>query len=126
MTEPATGAEPLDLDGIKKREAAATKGPWRSMQAGNSTMEDGLLDHIAEVEGLQRHWNPGWLGWQSARNYFKSFFRQRDAEFIAHARQDIPALVAEVSRLRAEQERLRAALLRLCRQRRWWRQVHPQ
>lgn len=91
----------LDLEPIKARYAAASKGPWRSMHAGNSTMEDGLLDHIAEVEGLQRPWEPTWVGWKAAKNHFKSFFRVRDAEFIAHAREDIPALLAEVAALRA-------------------------
>lgn len=98
---PVEEAAPLDLEPIKARESAATKGPWRSMSAGNSTMEDGLLDHIAEVEGLQRPWEPTWVGWKAAKNHFRSFFRQRDADFIAHARQDIPALIAEIERLRA-------------------------
>lgn len=38
------------------------------------------------------------------------------AEFIAHARQDVPRLVAEVRTLRAEVERLRSRLVNLHRQ----------
>lgn len=100
-------ADALDLEPIQAREAAATKGPWRDMAAGNCTMENGLTTAIAEVEGLPRPWNPVWVGWQSAKNYFKTFLRATDAEFIAHARQDIPALLAEVIALRAEVARLR-------------------
>jgi hypothetical protein len=98
----SAGAVPqLDLEPIKAREAAASKGPWRSMAAGNCSMEDGRLAAIAEVEGLPRPWNPVWVGWQNAKNYFKTFLRQADAEFIAHARWDVPMLIAEIERLRA-------------------------
>jgi hypothetical protein len=33
-----------------------------------------------------------------------------DADFIAHAREDVPALVAEVRRLKAEEQRLKEGL----------------
>lgn len=101
LADPPVQARALLLEPIKEREAAASKGPWTSWQFGNSTMEDGLLDHIAEVKGLQRPWEPTWVGWAAAKNHFKSFFRQQDAEFIAHAREDVPALIAEVEQLRA-------------------------
>ncbi len=65
-------------------------------------MENGLLAHIAEVEGLPRPWNPVWVGWQSAKNYFKTFLREEDADFIAHARQDVPALIAQLTLARQQ------------------------
>lgn len=99
-SHPSDRLRALDLEAIKAREAAATKGPWRSMLAGNCNMENGLLAAIAEVEGLPRPWNPVWVGWQSAKNYFKTFLRKEDAEFVARSREDVPALIAEVERLR--------------------------
>ncbi len=65
-------------------------------------MENGLLAHIAEVEGLPRPWNPVWVGWQSANNFFKTFLREEDADFIAHARQDVPALIAQLTLARQQ------------------------
>lgn len=96
---PPEAPKGLDLEPIKAREAKASRG-WQSMQAGNCTMENGKLAAIAEVAGLPRPWNPVWVGWQSAKNYFKTFMRQEDAEFVAAARTDIPTLIAEVERLR--------------------------
>jgi len=67
----------LDLDAIKKREEAATEGPWPDNNTDN--------------------WRwPGIPRSQLAKN----------RHFIAHARTDIPALVAEVERLRAEIRKL--------------------
>jgi hypothetical protein len=100
----------IDLKAIKERCEKATKGPWHSMSAGNCTMENGLLAGIAEVTGLPRPWNPAWVGWQNAKNYFKTFMRQEDADFVAHAREDIPALLAEVATARKERDDLKAEL----------------
>ncbi len=65
----------MNLDKIRARIDAASKGPW---QGG----EDGLV------------WAPR-LG-----DPVSASTEQADAEFIAHARTDIPALLAEVERLR--------------------------
>ena len=68
----------LDLDPIKKRVAAATPGPWAF---------DSPTTHIVhDLDGQVLD-----LG---------AMLMQEDAEFVMHARQDIPALVAEVERLR--------------------------
>jgi hypothetical protein len=80
-----------ELEVIEKRAAEATPGPWRA----------GTHDKI-------RLWVPypdGPAGWASERclaimNEHFSF--DADIQFIAHAREDVPALVAEVRRLRAE------------------------
>lgn len=71
----------LDLKPIKAREAAATKGPWddtdpRCIRHAEPNIYVGD-EEIADVYG------------------------HNDSQFIAHARQDIPALIAEVERLRA-------------------------
>ena len=85
----------IDLDAIKARCEATTPGPWEV----NGSPHD---RHIATVG---RHYitKPDRAG-RSAHN-------DEIAAFIAHARTDVPALAAEVERLRAENEVLRAALL---------------
>ena len=74
-----------DLNAIRARAAAATEGPWRaeySWEQGNCVV-------------------PGDA--QSTREAFavtRLYHQAADAEFIAHARQDIPDLCDEVERLR--------------------------
>lgn len=72
------------LDAIRRREAKATAGPWS-------------------------HWS-GWEQWDhsvmsyeldDAPTVANIIPELDDAEFIAHAREDVPALLAEVERLRA-------------------------
>jgi len=69
----------IDLEAIKARCEAATPGPWEIKDRG----------HFAYMSG-PRHVGVGgrWL--------------PADAAFISHAREDVPALIAEVERLRAE------------------------
>src|SRR5690606_10643347 len=75
----------------------ATPGPW--------TVDEGvaLADPLLEGEGGWYRQIEGWTntGWEGL------CLRPEDAAFIAHAREDIPALVAEVERLQAELERMR-------------------
>jgi hypothetical protein len=75
------------LNEIKKREEAATPGPW-----GVAKYSWSVVDHrnviVSQVFGTS-------LSRRSA-----------DEEFIAHAREDIPELVAEVERLRAGLEEI--------------------
>jgi hypothetical protein len=76
-----------DLKAIETRCVRATKGPWQSFVEGrdhfsgsNFIRTGGLDDASPDIE----------LTGASIE----------DQDFIAHARQDIPALVAEVRRLR--------------------------
>jgi len=79
----------LDLDAIEARATAATEGPWTT--------------------GADKAWSdalPPWALVISA-NYPLIELQEgaqgvADAEFVAAARQDVPALVAEVRRLRAQ------------------------
>lgn len=64
----------LDLDAIKARYEAATEGPWDRCNTSVDASGPGRI--AAHVD-------------------------QPDAEFIAYARTDVPALVAEVERLRS-------------------------
>ena len=104
------------LDAIEAREKAATPGPWASTWA--HTEHDGVpaeqLDEAAIVssaEGLGRD-NAVVVGslWYDGPH---TICREHDAAFIAAARTDVPALVADDRRLRAEVERLRAENARL-------------
>lgn len=83
---------PLDLDAIKARVDAATPGPWWAWDRGVGW-------HIAIGEPTEGTWGgPARLLPASERT---DIGREADAEFIAAARQDVPALIAEVERLRA-------------------------
>lgn len=68
---------PEQLNAIKERVAKATQGPW---------------EYDEDERGI---WNKGGF------NYLGTVtLSHNSAEFIAHAREDVPALVAEVERLR--------------------------
>ncbi len=80
----------LDLEAIRKRCEAATKGPWGS--------HEGSIGHGPLVHGLREHTfcrvnhrpeNHGMFCSQDVR----------DGHFMAHARGDIPALLDEVEAL---------------------------
>lgn len=82
-------ADRVDLEAIKKRADAATPGPW----------EDVVWDDPDEGPSRYVRFSP--LHDTTLMN------RDEDAAFIAHAREDIPALVAELAtRLIAARERL--------------------
>lgn len=66
------------IEEIRKRAAASTRGPW---EVGYDDYDSDTTLYIGEVEATVGRF---------------------DAEFIAHAREDIPALLAEVERLREE------------------------
>lgn len=89
-----------ELAAIEERANAATPGPWVAEPA-RGKWSDGET-HCAGIHVAGESWNeivttdggvygPNWP----------------DAQFIAAARSDIPALVAEVKRLRAELAELR-------------------
>ena len=76
-----------ELAEIEERAAKATEGRWifQKAWATSDILDDTGADIASNVE-------------------------RRNADFVAHARQDVPALVEEVRRLNAENARLRAAL----------------
>ena len=78
----------LDLDEIRRATEAATEGPWSSRNAydGNNPHKATYWDVCDADEPIGQFW------WDHA---------EADAAFIAGARQWVPALVAEVERLRA-------------------------
>lgn len=98
-----------ELVAIEERAAKASPGPWRSMRDGNQRINTKYLPTAklvgaSRVDGLVRPWNPYALlasGFKP-EEYETARFLDEDADFIARAREDIPALIAEVRRLQSE------------------------
>lgn len=82
-TVPAPTPASIDLDAIRARCEAASPGPWRAT--------NGLLASIVAEVGC------GWFVETDIGG--SSRLAAYDAAFIAHARTDVPALLAEVERL---------------------------
>ena len=73
----------IDLEAIRRRADAATPWPWGE---GGATVYDEQLIPICRC--------------MATRDRYKD--ERQNADFIAHAREDIPALLAEVKRQAAE------------------------
>lgn len=88
-TATAPQPAPLDLTEIVIRANEATPGPWHEGHIDTDTCV-----HIGDY---------GWVAAGPNRPEYDvdSDQGRADAEFIAHARSDVPELVAEVRRLRA-------------------------
>jgi len=84
----------IDLDAIRARAEAATAGPWRRYE----TMQ-------ADTYVLDRR---GLLG---GGIICGATYERDNAEFIAHARADVPVLIAEVERLRTAVAGIEEALI---------------
>lgn len=84
----------LDLDGIRARqddaELVAGDGAWE-MRLGYDVVRDAVAYEV-HAQGL------------GAQSFLISTIAEELAEFIAHARADVPALLAEVDRLRAQRD----------------------
>ena len=78
----------MDLEAIKARERAATPGPWLPSGYGWNIVSAG-------EDGVS-------VSTRAPQTYLDGtdYDPRADAQFIAHAREDVPALVAEVERLR--------------------------
>ena len=83
--------KPADLDAIAARANAAYPGPWR---AGTVEAEGKVWAHDPEALG-----GPV-VGERCVFIANKYFEHTANREFVAHARKDVPDLVAEVRRLR--------------------------
>ena len=86
------------LEEIKKRAKAATKGPWANYERVKHIARDqngGLAIRLDVPDESGEEWEPLWDG------YDMLFPCSEDVDFIAHARTDIPELLAELERLRA-------------------------
>jgi len=85
----------IDLNALKARLAGATAGPWY-MQPND--LIGGWCVRTVDTPPSE---GPGEVA---------SFIREEDAVFMAHARVDLPALVAEIEQLRAKIKALHALL----------------
>ena len=98
----------VDLDAIKARLEAATTGPWRVEPDSRPDIltvwtVDGTGGYFDGGQILRntRRWKSDVTGSLHVAEFAKYANGMEDAEFIAHAPEDIAALVAEVERLRA-------------------------
>jgi hypothetical protein len=82
-------SEPLDLEPIKDRAAAAWPERWVGTSEAIGYYDDGRWFTLARM-----------AAWEGPR------VDGPNAEFIAHAREDVPALIAEVERLRVEMDEM--------------------
>lgn len=85
---------PEQLAEIEARAAAATPGPWEVAEAGGPRGTDEYFVRMGEDDAYSDV--------AIAADIFDPIYNeisQANASFIAHARADVPALVAEVRRL---------------------------
>jgi hypothetical protein len=88
----------MNLEEIKARCEAATGGPWIiHPQRGCAEGDLGIFTRPETGYGLG-------VIWGSLAEYEDN--AENNAEFIAHAREDVPALVDEVERLRSQLDAL--------------------
>ncbi|NUP42353.1 MAG: hypothetical protein HOY76_36310 [Streptomyces sp.] len=90
MTTPLTEQQLTD---IEQRAAAATSGPW-TVELEQCDCSDGYCHHGAYVSAIYAA--------DGERRSEIGDFPDADWQFAIHARQDVPALLAEVRQLRAE------------------------
>lgn len=111
IPKPVTDTPP-DLDAIEARALAATDGPWTAHEFGSYSDHEPTSIVVMQGDG------PDW--WQSADDgdYIARLGWDRqewdDAEFIAHARTDVPALVAALRKAETAHAALIADLRALC------------
>lgn len=108
--EPAKVEPPkLDLEAIRRRAEAATPGPWvRWEEHGEIVASPPNREVFKNTPGEMR----GGMGTvcEFEEDYDDpedaSYNWEANAEFVAHAREDVPALLAEVTRQRGVIQRL--------------------
>lgn len=93
----------IDLDAIEARAAKATPGKWIPKHTKTVYLADGSAEH--EVRVRETGENVAYI-----LDTVDGDQRERDLQFISAARQDVPALVAEVRNARKALSILR----------RWW------
>ncbi|HLZ25432.1 MAG TPA: hypothetical protein VKQ30_25195 [Ktedonobacterales bacterium] len=91
------------LNEIRERAAKATPGPW---SCWNGWQYDRETDTMA-MQGIGP--DGGYGKALATRDGHDIYATRADAEFVACSREDIPALLAEVERLRTENEALMLA-----------------
>ena len=103
----------IDLDAIEARCAAATPGPWRQCGADRKGCACGMVwsepaDFVV-AQGEKGERAGGFCGFDVDDETISTNMR-----FVAHARSDVPALLAEVRRLTARLALAQASLIDNC------------
>lgn len=109
MSEKAEAMTAERIAEIKAREGKATPGPWVDKLHVAQTadgLEFGRSYSVIAKDG-------GVCMLYKGDRYNGYYNQDADAAFIASARQDIPDLLAEVERLRAENKRLERQVMQL-------------
>lgn len=88
----------LDLDAIKARAEAATEGSWEAQDYSGDPGDEGSCITAGEPGTMQQRA----IAYAIDYSWTTTESCAADATFIAAARTDVPALVAEVERLRAD------------------------
>jgi hypothetical protein len=94
MSDQLTDAE---LAEIEERVNAATAGPWKNRPLESEGDSSTVYQMSRFVDGRE------------VSRICEVFSEEANAAFVAHARQDVPRLLAEVKRLRAHVERVTAS-----------------
>jgi len=89
-----------ELDAIEARANAASEGPWVVVE---NALFAGDIEEARAMGYLDVH-GPG------IHLYNEGALANEDADFIAHARTDVPALVAELRQVRQERANLKQML----------------
>jgi len=92
------------LDQIQKRADAATPGPWK---ADGETRGDCVVWGPNGRFLMNQQAEPHWIEYPGEKRSVSFDVDRRDGEFIAHAREDIPALLAMVREQRAALEQVK-------------------
>lgn len=87
----------LDIEVIKKRAEAATKGPWTFIPEDRDNR--GAISPVCTFGNDYSYYPTA-----------GQLYDEADGYFMAHARTDIPSLIAELERTRAAAKELREAL----------------
>jgi len=103
-----------NLEPIKARLAAATPGPWELCTFKTYPDEypndpDAKKENWIQISEANFQWSLSWCERRDFKRLDAPDFS--DAQFIAHAPEDVAALVAEVERLRGVVERHRREAL---------------
>ena len=102
-----TDMTPERLNAIRRRAEAATEGPWSAANEHGNFPEADPLWRVSQMR-------PGWESMSPTEGYITDVAEtfsddphaDPNAEFIAHARTDVPDLLTEVKRLRLISARL--------------------
>ncbi|WP_282790833.1 hypothetical protein [Streptomyces sp. CC224B] len=104
---------------IAARENAATPGPWGTYEYGGGSLLEIAADlqetgcgyrarrSIARLEDEPLDNDPAHKEWTEGEDWTQV---KSDAAFVAHAREDVPALIAELAAVRTERDEARTDL----------------